>query len=193
VELADEGGVLFRDGPADGVGNVHGSGAGGDDGFADFDEEFGLGARGVFGGEFDVVCVAFGLLHAVDGEAEDFVLGFVEFVFAMDFGGGEEDVDTAEFAVGGFDGFTGGVDVLRHATGEAGDLGAFDFAGDFVDGFEIALTGDGEAGFNDVDLEASQLPSDFELFAKVHGRSRALLAIAQGCVEDYDPIIFHIT
>ncbi len=122
VEALNKGAVLLGDGPADGVGNVHGGGAGGDDRAAALNEEIRLGAGGVLGGKFDVIDKGFGAADAFDGEAEDFVLGLVELEFAVDFGGGEEDVDAAAFA-GGFDRLAGGVDVARDATGEAAMMG----------------------------------------------------------------------
>ena len=45
----------------------------------------------------------------------------------------------------GLDGACGGLDVLALAAGERGDAGAFDLAGDGVDGVEVAVGGDGES------------------------------------------------
>ncbi len=52
--------VLLRDAVADGVGEVEGGGSGLDGDLADLDEEVGVGAGGVFGGELDVVDVGAG-------------------------------------------------------------------------------------------------------------------------------------
>ncbi len=73
----------------------------------------------------------------------------------------------------------GGVDVARHATGQTADDRAFDLAGDGLDGGEIPVADDGEAGLDDIDLQAGQLPGDLQLFAQVHGGAGALLAVAQ--------------
>jgi hypothetical protein len=59
--------------------------------------------------------------------------------------------------------------------------------------FKVTLASDGKAGFDHVDFEPRQLPRHLQLFAKVHRRARALLAIAQGRVENYDSITFHKT
>ena len=61
--------VLVGHGVADGVGDVDGGGAGLDGRFDDLAEEVELGAGGVFGRELDVVAVADGPLHALDGPA----------------------------------------------------------------------------------------------------------------------------
>ncbi len=126
-----------------------------------------------------------------DGQAEDFVPRLVQFELAVDLGGGQEDVDAAAFA-GGLDGLAGRVDVPRHATRQAADDGAFDLTGDGLDGCEIAVADDREAGLDDIDLQARQLPGDLQLFAQVHGSARALLAVAKGGVKDGYAIIFHI-
>ncbi len=62
--------------------------------------------------------------------------------------------------------------------------------GDGADGFEIAVRGDGEAGLEDVDAEAGELVRHAELFAGVHGAAGALLAVAEGGVEEDDPAGF---
>ena len=53
-----------------------------------------------------------GVLHALDGQPQDFALGLLEFVFQVELGRGQEDVDAAPVA-GGFDGGPGGIDVAR--------------------------------------------------------------------------------
>ncbi len=92
---------------------------------------------------------------------------------------------------GGLDRLAGGIDILGHATGEAGDDGALDFPGDCLNGGEVAFADDGEAGFNDIDFEAGELAGDLELFPQVHRGARALLAIAERGVKDDDSIVFH--
>ena len=69
----------------------------------------------------------------------------------MEVGGGEEDVDAV--AGGGFDGAGGGFDVLAFAAGERGDDGCLAPRGRWREWTGIALGGDGEAGFEDVDAE----------------------------------------
>ena len=87
---------------------------------------------------------------------------------------------------GGLDGAGGGFDVLALAAGEGGDAGAFYFAGDGLDGVEVAVGGDGEASFDDVDAEGGELVGEAEFFGVVHGAAGGLLAVAEGGVEDDD-------
>ena len=180
-------GELGGHGIAYGVGNVDGGGAGFDGGLDDLGEELGFGAGCVFWGKFDVVDEGFGEGDAFAGEAKDFFAGFFEFELSVDCGGGEEDVDAGAGA-SGFEGGGGGFDVAGQAAGEAGDDGAVDLGGDFVDGLEIAVANDGETGFDDVHIDACELSGDFEFFAKVHAGAGALFAVAEGGVEDDDLI-----
>ena len=62
-------------GVADRVGNVDRRGAGLDGRLDDLGEEIQLGAGGVLGRELDVVAVALGPLDALDGPADDLLLG----------------------------------------------------------------------------------------------------------------------
>ena len=77
---------------------------------------------------------------------------------------------------------------LRGGAGEGGDArgvgGAADFGGDGVDAGEVAVGGDGEAGFDDVYAEGSELVGHAELFVVVHGAAGGLLAVAEGGVEE---------
>ena len=57
-----------------------------------------------------------------------------------------------------------------------------------LDGVEVALGGDGEAGFEDVDAEGGELVGHAQLFVVVHGAAGRLLAVAEGGVEEDDLI-----
>ena len=149
---AEDGGVFVGRGVADGVGDVDGGGAGLDGDCDHLDEEVGVGAGGVFGGELDVVGEGAGEADGLGGLVERLVAGDLELGFEMEVGGGEEDVDAV--AGGGLDGAGGGFDVLALAAGERGDARAADLAGDGADGVGVAVGGDGEAGLDDVDAKA---------------------------------------
>ena len=183
-ELGEDEAVLLGHGVADGVGDVDGRRAGVDDGGGDVDEVVDLGAAAVLGGELDVVDVAAGLLDALDGDAGDLVEGLLELVLAVDGRGGAEGVDAG--AVGVLHGFAGAVDVPRHAAGEAGDDGVRELFADGLDGLEVALGGDGEAGLDDVDAEGGELPGDLDLLPHVERGAGRLLAVAERGVEDAD-------
>ena len=112
------------------------------------------------------------------------VAGDAQLGLEMQVGGGEEGVDAVLF--GGLDGAGGGFDVLALAAGERGDAGAANLFGDGVDGVEVALRGDREAGFDDVNAERGELVRHAQLFAVVHGAAGRLLAVAEGGVKEDD-------
>jgi hypothetical protein len=109
----------------------------------------------------------------------------------MNLGSGQKHMNPSFFA-GGFDCFTGRINVFRHATGESGDDGTFDFFGDCLNRCEIAITDHRETGLDHIHLQACQLARHFELLTQIHGSSGALLAVAQGGVKDEDAIILHV-
>jgi hypothetical protein len=56
--------------------------------------------------------------------------------------------------------------------------------GDFLHGLEIARGGDGEAGLDDVHVQALELAGHLQLFVEVHGGAGALLPVAQGGIKN---------
>ncbi len=91
---------------------------------------------------------------------------------------------------GRLDRLAGAVDVLDAGAGETADDGALGALGDLVDGGEIAVRRDRKAGLDDVDAHVVEQFGDFELLLMRHGRARALLAVAQGSVENDDAVLF---
>ena len=96
---AEGGGVLVGRGVADGVGDVDGGRSGLDGDGDDLDEEVGVGAGGVFGGELDVVGEGAGEADGFGGLIEGLGAGDLQLGLEMQVGGGEEGVD-ADFAAG---------------------------------------------------------------------------------------------
>ena len=92
-------------------------------------------------------------------------------------------------ALGRLDRLAGAVDVLLAGAREAADHGVLGALGDLVDGGEIALRGDREAGLDDVDAHVVEHLGDFELLLVRHGGAGRLLAVAQGGVEDDDAVL----
>ena len=84
--------------------------------------------------------------------------------------------------------FAGAGDVGGDGAGEAGDDGVLRALGDERDGLEIAVRGDREAGLDDVDAHGVEQLGDLQLLLEGHGRAGALLAVAQGGVEDQDAV-----
>ena len=76
------------------------------------------------------------------------------------------------------------VDVLEPRAREAGDDRAPHRLGDRLDGLEVTVGGDREAGFDDVDPEAGELLGDLQLFGDVERDAGRLLAVSQCRVED---------
>ena len=71
---------------------------------------------------------------------------------------------------------------------QAGDDRAVHLAGDRADRLEVARRGDREAGLDHVDAEPRELLGDLQLLGRVQRDARRLLAVAQGRVEDDDPV-----
>ena len=182
-QIFDERTELMRRGVANGIRYVHSRRAGGDDGFSDLREKFRLSPRSVFRRELDIGDMAARAFHAFDGAPNDFALRHFEFEFPVNRARREKNVNPAPVA-GRFDGFTSAVNVFIHAPGEAGNTRAGNFTGNGADSFEIAVAGNWEAGFDDVHFETGKLPGDFQLFAGVHGRAGALLAVAESGIKD---------
>ena len=78
---------------------------------------------------------------------------------------------------------------LEAGAGEPADHGVLGALGDLVDGVEIAVRGDREAGLDDVDAHRVEQLGDLELLLVRHGGAGALLAVAQGGVEDDDAVL----
>ena len=188
-EMRDGGGVLARHGVADGVGDVDRRGAGFDDALDDLGEEVELGAGGVFRRELDVVADGLGALDALDGPADDLVLGHLELELAMDGAGGQEDVDARPRRIA--ERCPGAVDVVGVAAGQAADDRALDLAGDGLHRLEIARRGDGEAGLDHVHAEFAQGAGDLQLLGQVHAGAGRLFAVAQRGVEDDEAVVGH--
>ena len=59
-------------------------------------------------------------------------------------------------------------------------------AGDALDRVEVARRDGGEAGLDDVDVEADELAGDLQLLGRGQAGAGRLLAVAEGRVEDAD-------
>ena len=77
----------------------------------------------------------------------------------------------------------------RDEAGDGGTIGLADFTGDALDRSQVIRRCGWETRFDDVYAQASKLAGNLELFRAGQGRAWALLAIAQGCIEDDDGVI----
>ncbi len=121
-----------------------------------------------------------------DHHLENLVRLLLQLVFHVHRGGGQEGVDA--LAPGGLDRLGAAVDVLRRGARQAADHRVLRPLGDLVDGGEIAFRGDRETGLDDIDTHIVQQFGDLELFLVGHGGAGALLAVAQGGVENNDAV-----
>ncbi len=181
-QMGEDFAVAGRGGVADGVGEIDGGCAGFHRGLHDLFQKFQFGPARVLRRKFDVLGVLQRLFDRLDADFNDLFLSLFQLVIAMNLAGGAKDVNAGVLCAA--DGFTGAVDVLGDAAGQAADDGFGYFGGDGVDGFKIAVGTDGESGFDDVDAHGFQETGDFQLFASGQGRARRLLAVAQSGVED---------
>src|SRR3972149_2750535 len=81
------------------------------------------------------------------------------------------------------------VDILHRRPRKAGDSGLPGPLGDLGNRPDIAPGGDRETGLDDIDAHFVQELRDLEFFLESHGRARALLAVAQGGIEDEHAIL----
>ena len=186
VEPAQELGVLLRHGVPDGVGDVDRRRALVEGDLDHLGRELDVGARGVHGRELDVVGVALGLGHRGAGEALDVLARRLQLVDDVDVRGRDERVDARPRGLAHR--LPRALDVGGVGAGQPRDHRAVDLSRDRPHGLEVARRGDREAGLDDVDPEPRELVGDLELLGRVEADARRLLPVAQGGVEDEDPV-----
>jgi hypothetical protein len=81
------------------------------------------------------------------------------------------------------------VDILERRAREAADDRVLGALGDFAHRLEVAVGGERIAGLDDIDAHGVERLGDCQLFLEAHGRARALLAVAQGGVENKDAVL----
>ncbi|MNP18995.1 hypothetical protein D3C76_1115030 [compost metagenome] len=177
----------MRNGIAAGIRDVDGAGAGIDGGFDDAAEEVDLGAAGVFAGELHVLAEVARALDRADRLLHHLVRLHAQLVLHMDGAGGDERMDAR--GIGAHQCLGGAVDVGIHRPRQAAHGAVPDAVGDGLDRLEVAGAGDGEAGLDHVHPHAFQRLGDAQLLFLGHGGARALLAVAQGGIEDDDAIV----
>ena len=85
--------------------------------------------------------------------------------------------------------FAGTGDVAGNGARQTCDHRVLGALCDLRDRLEIADRSDREAGLDDIDAHLVEHLGDFELLLEGHGRAGALLAVAQGGVENNDAVL----
>ncbi len=179
--------VFLRHRVADGVGDVDGGRAGLDGGLDAAAQEVVLGAGAVLARPLDVVGVVAGAGDGRDHEPVDLLGLHLQLPLHVHRRGGDEGVDAP--APRRPDRLAAAVDVLLAGAGEAADHRVPGAHRDLVDGGEVALGGDREAGLDDVDAHGVEHLGDLELLLVGHGGAGRLLAVPQGGVEYDDAVL----
>ena len=173
---------------ADGVGDIQRLRAGLDHRFEYTAEKVHLGAHCVLGGEFDVVGVLQRQFDRLDRCFDNLVGLHAQLLFHVDRAGRDKGVDAP--GSGRLDRLAGGAHIALVGARQRANSGILDDAGNASDRFGIARAGSSKTGFNDIDAESLQLPCDAHFLVLGHRGTRALLAIAQGGVEN-NQLVMH--
>src|SRR5207248_2790900 len=181
---------LAGDGVADRVGDVDRARAGVDTGLEDITHVVEVGAGGVLRRELDVLAVAARVPDRLYGRLHHLGPRLTQLVLQVDVGGRDERVDAGLRRV--LHRLPAPVDVAQaHAREPADRRGArerADLLGHLARRLEVLLGRDGEAGLDDVHVQARQLPGHLQLFHRVHREPGRLLAVTERGVEDDDSV-----
>ena len=181
---------LAGDGVADRVGDVDRARAGVDTGLEDITHVVEVGAGGVLRRELDVLAVAARMPDRLHGRLHHLGPRLAQLVLEVDVGGRDERVDAGLRRV--LHRLPAPVDVAQaHAREPADRRGArerADLLGHLARRLEVLLGRDGEAGLDDVHVQARQLPGHLQLFHRVHREPGRLLAVTERGVEDDDSV-----
>lgn len=92
-----------------------------------------------------------------------------------------------------FNCLSGHVDVLDHGAREAAGNGVLERSCNQLNGFEVALGGNGKARFNDVNAELFERERNLKLLPFGEALRKRLFAVAQRRVEDdYSVLTSHV-
>jgi hypothetical protein len=195
TQIADQPAVLLGRDIAHGVGDVERGGAGLDGHGQHLHQEGRVAAPGVLRAELHVAAQAARVLHHVAHGLQHLVAAHAQLVLHVDVAGGQKGVDAGTHRA--LHRFPRLVDVVLVGARQAGDdrrrgnCAIFaaarlppDRVGDAAHGFQVAGAGGGEARLHDVHAQPRQLVGDLQLLLDVEGGAGALLAVAQGGVED---------
>ena len=179
--------ILLRHRVADRVRNVDRGGSALDRGLDAPAKEVLLGARAVLGRPLYVLDMIARPRHLVDDHFVDLVRLLLKLPLHMHGRGRKEGMDARPPCM--FHGLCATIDVLRTRPGKSRDHGVLRTLRNLGDRFEIALRGNREPGFDDIDAHLVEKLGNFDLLFEGHGRAGALLAVAQRRVENTHSIL----
>ena len=100
----------------------------------------------------------------------------------MDRRGRNKRVDTAR--IGTLKGFRSAFYIATNRTGETTDATLSNATGNRLNGFEVALAGNRETRFDNIDAHFFQRYSDTNFFIFGHRCAGALFTVTQGCIKN---------
>ena len=178
--------VFLRRGVAHGIRQVDGGGAGLQRRLHAAAQIVELGARGVLGRPLHVLDPVAGSGDLEVHELQHLLGRLLQLVLPVHRRGGDEGVDAR--ACGVLDGLAGAVDVGLAGPRQPAHHRSLELAGDLRHGGKIALRSDRKARLDDVDAHVVEEVGDLQLLLEAHGGAWALLAVAQGGIENEDAV-----
>ena len=141
----------------------------------------------IFGRKFHISRVFQSPFHRLHCTLNHLVFGHAQFVFHMDFAGGNEGMNAARSRM--FNRFTRTAHVILAGARQWANGWVFDDFGDFRNSLKIAWAGGGKACFNHVYTQFFKLARNTDFFFFGHGCARALFAIAQGGIKNNNLVL----
>ena len=188
-QLADGVTELLGNGIAHCVRDVDGGGAGIDHCLDDAAQEIQLGTARILTGKLHIPHMIAGMFYRRHRMLDHLIRRQAQLVLHMDRAGRQEGMNAPGFCPG--QGFCRPVDIRRLGTGQGANGGFAHGVGNGLHRQKVPLAGDGEAGFDHIHLHPFQGLGDTQLLVLIHGGAGALLAIAQGGIENNQAFFAH--
>ena len=180
--------VLKGNGVTDGIRHVDGLGTGLDHCLEDTAQEIDFRATGILGRKLDIVGVLPRPADSLDCLFDHLVRRHAQLFLHVDRRGGDEGMNTPRF--GRLDGLAGTADIVLVGAGQRADRGILDRLGNGMDRIEITGRSGSKTGLDHIDAHLFQLAGDANLLFLGHRCARALFAVAQRRIENYQ-MLFH--
>ena len=185
-QVANAVGELIRHRVTDGIGDVHRARSRFDGLFHDLGEKVELGASRVFRRELDVVAQLSREFHALDSSPHDLFFGHRKLELPVNRTRRKKHVDPCPRRL--FQRLPGTVDIELVATCEARDNRSFNLLRNFSNRFKVTIGCDWKARLDDIHPKLGERLRHYELARQIHARTRRLLTVSQGGVENDDTV-----